>query len=29
MTVLFSAGVDYAQGFFLAGVSPAMDYEFP
>ncbi|GAB2514074.1 EAL domain-containing response regulator [Lysobacter humi (ex Lee et al. 2017)] len=29
MSVLFSAGVDYAQGFFLAGVSPAMDYEFP
>lgn len=28
MTVLFSAGVDYAQGFFLAGVSQAMDYEF-
>lgn len=29
MTVLFGAGVDYAQGFFLAGVSTAMDYEFP
>lgn len=29
MTVLFGAGVDYAQGFFLAGVSQAMDYEFP
>ncbi|MFZ5657178.1 MAG: EAL domain-containing response regulator [Pseudomonadota bacterium] len=29
MTVLFGAGVDYAQGFFLAGVSPNMDYEFP
>ncbi|GAB6197264.1 EAL domain-containing response regulator [Lysobacter xanthus] len=28
MTVLFGAGVDYAQGFFLAGVSTAMDYEF-
>ncbi len=29
MSVLFGAGVDYAQGFFLAGVSPNMDYEFP
>jgi len=29
MSVLFGAGVDYAQGFFLAGVSPHMDYEFP
>lgn len=28
MTVLFGAGVDYAQGFFLAGVSTAMDYDF-
>lgn len=28
MSVLFGAGVDYAQGFFLAGVSQTMDYEF-
>jgi diguanylate cyclase (GGDEF)-like protein/PAS domain S-box-containing protein len=28
MTVLFGAGVDYAQGFFLAGVSQTMDYDF-
>ncbi|MGY4515668.1 EAL domain-containing protein [Lysobacter sp. HA18] len=28
MSVLFGAGVDYAQGFFLAGVSTTMDYEF-
>jgi EAL domain-containing protein (putative c-di-GMP-specific phosphodiesterase class I) len=28
MTVLFGAGVDYAQGFFLAGVSTTMDYDF-
>lgn len=28
MTILFSAGVDYAQGHFLAPASPEMDYEF-
>lgn len=28
MTVLFGAGIDYAQGSFLAGVGPKMDYEF-
>ncbi|RPE82051.1 GGDEF/EAL domain-containing response regulator [Vulcaniibacterium tengchongense] len=29
MTILFSAGIDYAQGNFLAPPGPAMDYEFP
>ncbi|HZH43092.1 MAG TPA: EAL domain-containing protein [Lysobacter sp.] len=28
MTILFSAGVHYAQGHFLAPAAPAMDYEF-
>jgi len=28
MTILFSAGVHYAQGHFLAPAGPAMDYEF-
>jgi multidomain signaling protein FimX len=28
MTTLFSAGIDYAQGHFLAPASPEMDYEF-
>ncbi|CAA9325159.1 MAG: FOG: PAS/PAC domain [uncultured Lysobacter sp.] len=28
MSVLFSAGVSYAQGFFLAPAGPEMDYEF-
>ncbi|HEY4554922.1 MAG TPA: bifunctional diguanylate cyclase/phosphodiesterase, partial [Lysobacter sp.] len=28
MSVLFSAGVDYAQGHFLAPAGPDMDYEF-
>ncbi|MDQ3206028.1 MAG: EAL domain-containing protein [Pseudomonadota bacterium] len=28
MTLLFSAGIDYAQGHFLAPASPEMDYEF-
>jgi multidomain signaling protein FimX len=28
MTTLFSAGIDYAQGHFLAPAGPEMDYEF-
>src|SRR5690606_5417067 len=28
MTALFSAGIDYAQGYFLAAPTPEMDYEF-
>lgn len=28
MTILFSAGIDYAQGHFLAPAGPEMDYEF-
>lgn len=28
MTVLFSAGIDYAQGHFLAAAGPKMDYDF-
>ncbi|MFD0738583.1 EAL domain-containing protein [Lysobacter koreensis] len=28
MSLLFSAGIDYAQGHFLAGAGPEMDYEF-
>ena len=28
MSTLFSAGIDYAQGHFLAPASPEMDYEF-
>ncbi len=28
MTVLFGAGIDYAQGHFLAGAGPEMDYDF-
>ncbi|MGY0556499.1 MULTISPECIES: EAL domain-containing response regulator [unclassified Lysobacter] len=28
MTVLFSAGIDYAQGHFLAKAGPRMDHEF-
>jgi EAL domain-containing protein (putative c-di-GMP-specific phosphodiesterase class I) len=28
MTILFSAGIDYAQGHFLAPAGPVMDYEF-
>jgi len=28
MSALFSAGVDYAQGYFLAPAGPDMDYEF-
>jgi len=28
MTTLFSAGIDYAQGHFLAPAGPDMDYEF-
>ncbi|WP_119717855.1 EAL domain-containing protein [Cognatilysobacter tabacisoli] len=28
MTILFSAGIDYAQGHFLAPASADMDYEF-
>ncbi|KGM54871.1 membrane protein [Lysobacter daejeonensis GH1-9] len=28
MSILFGAGVDYAQGHFLAASSPSMDYEF-
>lgn len=28
MSILFGAGIDYAQGHFLGGVSAAMDYEF-
>lgn len=28
MSVLFGAGIDYAQGHFLGGVGPNMDYEF-
>ena len=28
MTILFSAGVDYAQGHFLAQAGPEMDYDF-
>ena len=28
MSILFGAGVDYAQGHFLAASSPNMDYEF-
>lgn len=28
MSVLFTAGVDYAQGYFLAPAGPEMDYEF-
>lgn len=28
MTALFSAGIDYAQGAFLAAPGPDMDYEF-
>ncbi len=28
MTILFGAGIDYAQGHFLAPAGPEMDYEF-
>ena len=28
MSFLFSAGIDYAQGYFLAPAGPEMDYEF-
>ena len=28
MTVLFGAGIDYAQGHFLAAAGPEMDYDF-
>lgn len=28
MSILFGAGIDYAQGHFLAPASPEMDYEF-
>ncbi|MEP6907997.1 MAG: EAL domain-containing protein [Pseudoxanthomonas sp.] len=28
MSFLFSVGVDYVEGFFLAGPSPAMSYDF-
>ncbi len=28
MSVLFSAGIDYAQGNFLAGAGLEMDYDF-
>ena len=28
MTVLFSAGIDYVQGHFLAAPGPGMNYEF-
>jgi EAL domain-containing protein (putative c-di-GMP-specific phosphodiesterase class I) len=28
MSTLFSAGIDYAQGHFLAPAGPEMDYEF-
>lgn len=28
MSFLFTAGVDYVEGFFLAGPHPAMDYDF-
>jgi len=28
MTILFSAGIDYAQGHFLAAAGPEMDYDF-
>jgi len=28
MTILFSAGIDYAQGHFLAQAGPSMDYDF-
>ncbi|MDQ3617882.1 MAG: EAL domain-containing protein [Pseudomonadota bacterium] len=28
MTILFGASIDYAQGHFLAGAGPEMDYDF-
>ena len=28
MTILFGAGIDYAQGHFLAQAGPQMDYDF-
>ena len=28
MTFLFSSGVDYVQGHFLAAAGPEMDYDF-
>jgi diguanylate cyclase (GGDEF)-like protein/PAS domain S-box-containing protein len=28
MTILFGAGIDYAQGHFLAAAGPEMDYDF-
>ncbi|MNR64326.1 EAL domain protein [compost metagenome] len=28
MSILFGAGIDYAQGNFLAPPGPTMDYEF-
>ena len=28
MSFLFAAGIDYAQGHFMAAASPDMDYDF-
>ena len=28
MSILFGAGIEYAQGHFLGGVTPTMDYDF-
>ena len=28
MSILFSAGVDYVEGLFLAGAGPDMNYDF-